>query len=234
MKSDLFAISKLQSLPNDNYEAVHELCMDFEKFVPRTTASLADHDDLVEALGILKAFVTVREFPVPDFPTMGSDQAANISQIRGYFYRLEDSTTTERLRRRSQSFFESKTEEYTAVFSKTAIYEFSDDDFNRIQVLINDLREEISKSTLISEDHKRRLLRRLEAMQRELHKRTSDIDRFWGFIGEAGITLRKFGEDIKPIADRVQELGRIIIAVIFAKEGIKALPDVSKIVLPDK
>ena len=114
------------------------------------------------------------------------------------------------------------------------MYEFSDQDYSRVQVLINELRDEINKSSLITEDHKRRLLKRLEAMQVELHKKTSDIDRFWGFIGEAGITIRKFGEDMQPITNRVQELGRIVIAVIFAKEGIKALPEVSQILLPDK
>ena len=97
---------------------------------------------------------------------------------------------------------------------------------------MRELRELIRGSSLITDDHKRRLLRRLEAMHAELHKKTSDIDRFWGFIGEAGIAMRKFGEDLAPISERVLELGGIVITVIFAKEGIKALPEVSQIVLP--
>jgi len=74
----------------------------------------------------------------------------------------------------------------------------------------------------------------LEAMQGELHKKTSDIDRFWGFIGEVGINIRKFGENMRPISERVQELGKIVIAVIYAKEGIPLPPEVSKFLLPDK
>jgi hypothetical protein len=69
-------------------------------------------------------------------------------------------------------------------------------------------------------------------MHAELHKKTSDIDRFWGFIGEAGIAMRKFGDDLAPISERILELGGIVITVIFAKEGIQALPEVSQIVLP--
>ena len=38
--------------------------------------------------------------------------------------------------------------------------------------------------------------------------------------------MRKFGEDLAPISERVLELGGIVINVIFAKEGIKALPEV--------
>ena len=66
-------------------------------------------------------------------------------------------------------------------------------------------------------------------MQNEIHKKTSDIDRFWGFVAEAGIVARKFGEDLKPISDRVTELGKIVVAVIMSHEGIKALPEISKL-----
>ena len=41
-------------------------------------------------------------------------------------------------------------------------------------------------------------------------------------------------EDLAPISERVLELGGIVVSVIFAKEGIKALPEVSQIVLPNK
>ena len=78
-----------------------------------------------------------------------------------------------------------------------------------------------------------RLLRRLDGMHGELRRKTNDIDRFWGFIGEAGIAMRKFGEDLAPISERVLELGGIVVGVIFAREGIKALPEVSQIVLPN-
>jgi hypothetical protein len=68
----------------------------------------------------------------------------------------------------------------------------------------------ISGTDAIPEKHKRRLLERLERMQRELHKKTSDFDRFWGFIGEVGIVVGKFGKDIKPFIDRVRELTEIV------------------------
>ena len=119
-----------------------------------------------------------------------------------------------------------------ALFSRVSVYEFSENDFKRVHELVRELRDLIRGSSLISDEHKRRLLRRLEAMHAELHKKTSDIDRVWGFIGEAGIAMRKFGEDLAPISERVLELGGLVITVIFAKEGIKALPEVSQIVLP--
>jgi hypothetical protein len=99
--------------------------------------------------------------------------------------------------------------------------------------LINELRELLRGTSLITEEHQRRLLRRLEAMRSELQRKTNDIERFWGFLGEAAIVMRKFGEDLKPVSERVRELGGIVLGVIFNKEGIKALPELSRILLPD-
>ncbi len=111
------------------------------------------------------------------------------------------------------------------------MYEFSEPEYKRVQDLLNELREMVRASSLIGEDHRRRLLRRLEAMRGELNRKTNDIDRFWGFLGEACITIRKFGQDLQPVADRVFELARIVLRVLLAKEGIKALPELSQLLL---
>ena len=84
--------------------------------------------------------------------------------------------------------------------------EFSTCSHDRAQQLISELREIIKGSKSVGDEHKFRLLARLEKLQLELHKSTSDLDRFWGFIGVAGQTLGKFGEDTKPLVDRIREL----------------------------
>jgi hypothetical protein len=43
--------------------------------------------------------------------------------------------------------------------------------------------------------------------------------------------MRKFGEDLRPVSERILELGKLVVAVVFAKEGIKALPELSQILL---
>jgi hypothetical protein len=60
------------------------------------------------------------------------------------------------------------------------IYEFSQGDLDRVQHLINELREQISKVKTLKDEHQQRLLRRLEKLQAEMHKKVSDLDRFWG------------------------------------------------------
>jgi hypothetical protein len=60
-----------------------------------------------------------------------------------------------------------------------------------------------------SDLHRARLLRRLESLQSEMHKKMSDVDRIWGLVGDAGIVIGKFGKDAKPIVDRIKELSQI-------------------------
>jgi hypothetical protein len=232
MKTAFFPPKLLQGLPSDNMEALAALCGEFERFDGHARQLPEHHGDYVEALSILRGFAIARDTKLESFPEISPQRHQNVSNITSYFTRLRDLVRTELSGRYSRGYFATKTEEYVALFTRVSVYEFSETEFKRVHDLVRELRDLIRGSTLITEEHKRRLLRRLEAMHAELHKKTSDIDRFWGFIGEAGIAMRKFGEDLAPISERVLELGGIVITVIFAKEGIKALPEVSQIVLP--
>lgn len=232
MKTAFFPPKFLQGLPSDNVEGLASLCAEFERFDGHARQLIDHHADYVESLSILKAFALARESTLEPFPELGPQKHQNVAKVTAYFNHLRDTVRAELTSRYSRGYFDAKTEEYMALFSRVSVYEFPEPDFKRVQDLIQELRELIRNSTLLSDEHRRRLLRRLEAMHGELHKKTSDIDRFWGFIGEAGIAMRKFGDDLAPISERVLELGGIVVGVIFAREGIKALPEVSRILLP--
>ena len=234
MKTAFFPPKLLQGLPSDNVEALAALCAEFQRFDGHARQLPEHHNDYVEALSILKAFAMARDGRLEPFPELGPQRHQNIAHVTAYFGQLSVTIREELTKRYSRGYFESKTEEYVSLFSRLTSYEFSEQNFSRVQALISELRDLIRNSTLISDEHKRRLLRRLEAMNGELHRRTGDIDRFWGFIGEAGIAMRKFGDDLAPITERVLELGGIVIGVIFAREGIRALPELSQMVLPEQ
>ncbi len=108
-------------------------------------------------------------------------------------------------------------------------YKFTDDDYERVQQLVNELRDLIAKSEVIEEDHRRRLLRRLDKLQSELHKTMSSLDRFWGLVGDAGVVLGKFGEDVKPVVDRITELMQIVWRVQSMSESLGLLPPPSNV-----
>lgn len=99
-------------------------------------------------------------------------------------------------------------------------YEFSQADLHRIQTLINELRGEVASSKLFEDTHQARLLKRLEQLQGELHKRVSDLDRFWGLIGDAGVALGRFGTAAKPFVDRISEITAIVWNTQKQSEGL--------------
>jgi hypothetical protein len=235
MRFGFFTQEFLESLPDSTNQALVKIAQEFVRYVeaePDTSKFNAEcFPDYVEAVAILSAFAKARGIDV-SLPTIGKGSNGDMANIHTFFQESLKKWSHDADRDVATAVFSEKQDEYASLFDKRGAYEFSDTEMQNIQDIINALRVMISESNLITADHKRRLLRRLEAMQRELHKRTSDIDRFWGFVAEAGIVTRKFGEDLKPISDRVTELGKIVIGVIMAKEGIKALPDITKLLGP--
>lgn len=229
VKDGYFTKEYLRALPSDNLESLIGFYDEYQRYMD----SLQGVDQMthtracLESLAILRALCKVRGIKLvfPDVVDLQHDKQAK--QISDFFYYNSKEWRDTQSQRTSRTILSDTESKYESYLLPVSVYEFSDDELKRIQNLINELRDYISSSNLIGDDHKRRLLKRLEAMQSELHKDTSDIDRFWGFIGEAGVVARKFGEDMKPITDRVRELCGIVFRVIMIKEGIHHLPDIS-------
>ena len=89
-------------------------------------------------------------------------------------------------------------------------FEFSEGDLKRIQKLVNELRDLISATEELEQKHKQRVLRKLEKLQSELHKKIRDLDLFYGTIIELSVTARIVGENFKPVVDRIRELVGIV------------------------
>lgn len=234
MKTGYFSHEFLTSLPSDRLEALVALYQEFDRLgdsffdMQEDFVEAENHDLFIETLAILRAYSEYTNLKMP-LVNIGPNKDENAKNIYAMWRTNGKEWSAELTKRNGAVLYTDKSSEYANIFNLSPAYEFTETDFARVQVLINELRQLISESNLVSDDHKRRLLRRLEAMQAELHKKTSDIDRFWGFIAEVSITTRKFGEDLKPISERASELGKIVIAVVLAKEGLKALPAISNL-----
>jgi len=107
---------------------------------------------------------------------------------------------------------------------KLFVYEFSESDVKAIQEHINELRSLFSSSEELTEEHRRRLLRRLEQLQTEVNKTMSDLDRFWGLVGDAGVAIRKFGDDSKNAALIVALIYKLTMLIWKAQLAAHGLP----------
>ena len=134
----------------------------------------------------------------------------HISRDSGIIQNFLESVRSEYQSQATELRLELMKNKFNNILGKSFAYEFSQGDIDRIQTLINELRNKISSSNLFEKNHQVRLLKRLEKLQAEIHKKMSDFDQFWGLIGDAGIVMGKFGKDSKPFVDRMKEISDIV------------------------
>ncbi len=75
-----------------------------------------------------------------------------------------------------------------------------------IESLISQMRTALRTSQWLDEKHKQRLLARLEALQREIHKVQSDFDVALAGLVETGAVIGEFGEKAQPFADFMERI----------------------------
>lgn len=166
-----------------------------------------DYQVLLEAFALISEIVESKLLNInrPNF-TISGNREQDCGAINKYLSALEQYCVSESSKLKVESY----RSHFKTFLGAGFCYEFSQGDLERIQTLINETRKLIASSTGLEKDHQRRLLARLEKLQAEMHKRVSDLDRFWGLIGDAGVVLGKLGNDAKPIVDRVKEIADIV------------------------
>jgi len=196
------------NLPDDPASAAFSLIVEFNKFnsgLAGIPLNIENYEKYLEAAALCKAFIDVLGMAVTP-PVLEADHKQNVARIVAFF----NNASKEFSQRKIEFLVNKNVEKLLNKYEILLTYKFTDGDLSRIQELINELRDMINDSKLLESNHKERLLKRLESLQIELHKKMSSIDKFWGFIMDAGSVLKKFGDDAKPIVDRMKELADII------------------------
>lgn len=206
----IFSDEFISGLP-DNWEEAALKVIDLWEMNRKSGENLRDTRDLlVELADAYSVDLTIPENSV------GTMEA--ISKLRAELQR--EAQKKEAILREN-----AKKERFRVLIGKTFHYTFSDADVARLQIIINDMRRIISHELQFEEGHRERMLSRLESLQAELHKRVSNLDKFWGFVGDAGVALGKFGRDAKPLVDRIREMTSITWRV---QANAEKLPSSSK------
>lgn len=214
----------VKELPRDILKAQQIICEYFPKFLNETT----DENKLpfcLQAMAFAQVYVEIHSLEglrVPSFDHKASDNT-KIARVFNFF-RDWKSRIDEKLKQKQQAdTYETAKDYYASMFGKGFFYEFSDDDFKKVQTLLNNLRDLLTKSKDFEEDHRTRLLKKLEVLQSELHKKMSNFDKFWGFFIDSGIALTKFWENAKPFRDDVKEIVEIVSRTQAKSENVQKL-----------
>lgn len=204
----------LDSLPDEPisaFEKVLESAMVIiSEHSENQNVRIKDHQELIELSALARVLISSLEYPVP-VPSLelGANRLGNLKSIHSYFAELNGNIISS-----------SATHTYRAAVANfemdrglTDYYEFEDTDKKRIQQLVNEIRDALSNTLIFDEEHKQRILKRLEKLQTELHKKVSSFDNFWGLYIDSfvasGRALGRGVEEAGPFLDRVRELAEI-------------------------
>lgn len=193
-------------LPEEPNLAIGLISERFLKLVIHLGQELKFHNEYLEGFGILTAYAESKGISLKNHPNITDEKAQNITDI----IKFVNAVNANSLQYRNQLLVEKTKSKYKLVFGSEFCYEFTEGDLKQIQSILNELRDLITNSKEFEEDHKRRLLNKLEKLQKELHKKVSTLDNIWGLVGDAGVVIGKFGEDAKPIVDRITALVNIV------------------------
>lgn len=198
----------LNSLRADPLQGTIELCRIARNQLEDGPGwSESDYQILTEVYALLIEISDVGLLPLKmEFFEFTGSLPDDCNNIFNHIQQIEDICVSEASKVRLNSF----RSHFKATLGAAFCYEFSQGDIERVQTLINEIRNHIASATNFESNHRQRLLKRLEKLQAELHKKVSDLDRFWGLIGDAGVVLGKLGSDAKPIVDRIREVADIV------------------------
>lgn len=206
----MFSDSFLNKLPKNPILATSQVvksALSFYEDMP-VGAEIEQIDYFIDALALVNALLSNTNISIENLesPNIEIEEDRIAIEVAMYLKQIDDELNQHVLSIKMAHY----DDKYKTMYGNIFTYEFTDGDLNRIQKLINELRNIVSTSDVFEDDYKSRLLARLEKLQSELHKKMSDLDRFWGLMGEAGVAFGKFGENAKPFVDVVKKIKDII------------------------
>ena len=206
----LFNDDFIESLRNDPVPGIIKLCDKVSSALTQVHESWTrqDYSILLEAYALLVELLESGLLPirVDHYEIDGSGDESECRDLYKWLMTVRSYCLVEESKLRVVALRNRFRGSLGAAFA----YEFSQGDLDRVQALVNELRGLIASTDQFEKEHKQRLLRRLEKLQAEMHKKVSDLDRFWGLVGDAGVVVGKLGADAKPIVDRIREIAEIV------------------------
>ncbi|MFY2027257.1 hypothetical protein HZS47_22900 [Achromobacter xylosoxidans] len=206
----LFPPEFVESIKIDPVAGVMKVCQTvFEECGQGTDWEAGDLAVLMEAYALLEgvAAAGLITLPISLFnPHAPSSVKDDCTALFMFFQEVFQACSAKAAKNK---YMEQKTQ-YQALLNVGFVYEFTQGDLDQVQRLIGELRKQITESKLFEDDHRRRLLLKLEKLQTEIHKKMSTLDKFWSILGDAGVVVGKFGEDAKPMFDRMNEILKIV------------------------
>jgi len=207
----IFTTDRLAKIPEDPTQGLLYICRFFSEVDHENHQTQVGEDaDYIEFYVLLRAYCKARSYTY-QFEELPLNTPHITSFVRNAFARIGEDAKKASQQRVAQSF----DQYFSGHFSGTLHFELSEGDVSEIQRLTNELRGRIIQTLILEEKHKQRILKRLEAMQMEIHKRQSNLDQVTGTMCEVLAVIKKAGESAEPWTRIV----RNILVIAWASQG---------------
>ena len=113
------------------------------------------------------------------------------------------------------------------------IFTLTRDEKNRVLTLASEMRACVISAECFDFAHKNRLIKRITAIELEANKPKGLFDVILGGLSDTGEALGKFGNDVKPLVDRMTEIARITRSKSEEYEGLPAPEELKRLPPPE-
>jgi thiamine kinase-like enzyme len=223
----------IATLSEDNTEAAGQVCKKFfevHNSLGSAKKQKANFELYLKAMAFAEIFIDSRKInygPIPTIEPAIENAEENIIKRTYDFFSDWQKECEKKLHARSveTAFIEAR-EKYAAMLGRSVVYEFSDEEYNKIRDTLKVITEQLSNSDAFNKEYKTRLLSKFQKLQDKLSPKMSHFDGLWGMIIDIWIALGKSHSAAKPLAQEAQEIANIIWGVQSDTENIKKISPV--------
>ncbi|RME67411.1 MAG: hypothetical protein D6781_13295 [Verrucomicrobia bacterium] len=223
MLEQYFTEDFLRNLPADTSDAVIAMHKEWSRFSNAKSGLLFDEWVKGELMIMVRQFLESRGLAVPERLREMDIETVDLEYVGTVLREEAEKAEAVKARRAQQAFAEERAAKYRDLFATEGVYAFSEEGYARVETLLGEARGALEALEGLSPRCRERLRRRLDAAVRELQKRTSEIDRFHGFVAEVALVRRVHGEAARPLVTPVRELADLVVRVVAQAEGASAV-----------
>lgn len=232
---NIFKKEFIESLSKDDLLALRSICNEYNVFIDNYSYAIeksvevffGEHsEEYMDALAFIEAFFESRNMPL--FGVDMNQPPQNIAKV--FHHQLRNLCNDVQSQIRQINFLKDK-ENYRLSLESGFYYEFSEGDVDAIKKSIKELKEKIEVCDKLSEDHKARVLKKLNDLDSEINIKMTTLDKAYVLISEASILIYKLEKEAKPY---VQIIKKIINLIWRAEARAEGLPSDTYLSLPDE
>ncbi|UWR61801.1 hypothetical protein [Phaeobacter inhibens] len=112
-------------------------------------------------------------------------------------------------------------------------FEISSDDKSKLLALCSEMRELINSTLELDDKTKNRIAKRITAIEAQVRSGLGILDVVLSGMAEVGEAAGKFGNDVKPLVDRMREVAQIARSGSNDQDALPAPEEVKKLPKPE-